>query len=62
MNSVLNPMLSKEIDNLSDDSDTDFDDYTIEKVCNQNLQTTASLNFWIRLNLGFRKDMADDET
>lgn len=33
MNSVLNPMLSKEIDNLSDDSDTDFEDYTIERVC-----------------------------
>ena len=44
MDSVLNPMLSKEIDNLSDDSDTDFDDYTIEKVCNHNLQSTAGLN------------------
>ena len=31
MNSILNPMLNTAIDNLSD-SDSDLDDYTIDKV------------------------------
>ena len=32
MNTILTPMLSKEIDDLSGDSDSDFDDFSPEKV------------------------------
>ena len=32
MDTILTPMLSKEIDDLSGDSDSDFDDFSPEKV------------------------------